>query len=142
VITLPTAPLERASDGTPYSSEFQDLYHSVHGAAAQSRHVFLGGNGLPARWQGRDHFTILETGFGLGINFLAAWDAWRADPRRPRRLHFVSIERRPFARGDLAAALAPIEELAGIAQAGAHIGPGQSNELKATVGDATAQERR
>ena len=38
---------ERAADGTPYSSEFRDLYHSVHGAVAQSRHVFLGGNALP-----------------------------------------------------------------------------------------------
>ena len=117
MITLPTAPLERAADGTPYSSEFKDLYHSVHGAVAQSRHVFLGGNALPARWQGRDRFTILETGFGLGINFLAAWDAWRSDPRRPRKLHFVSIERRPFARADLAAALDPIEELAALARA-------------------------
>lgn len=117
MVSLPVAPLERATDGTPYSSESRDLYHSVHGAVEQSRHVFLGGNGLPARWQGRERFTILETGFGLGINFLAAWEAWRTDPRRPRRLHFVSIERRPFSRADLAAALAPIEELAELARA-------------------------
>ena len=117
VITLPTAALERAADGTPYSSEFQDIYHSAHGGLAQSRHVFLGGNALPARWRGRGAFTILETGFGLGINFLAAWDAWRGDPGRPRRLHFVSVERRPFTRADLAAALAPIGELAALARA-------------------------
>jgi tRNA 5-methylaminomethyl-2-thiouridine biosynthesis bifunctional protein len=117
LITLPQAPLERAADGTPYSSEFQDIYHSTHGGLAQSRHVFLGGNGLPARWRGRASFTILETGFGLGLNFLAAWDAWRADAARPRRLHFVSVEQRPFARADLAAALAPIEALAPLARA-------------------------
>ena len=117
MVTLPTAALEHAPDGTPYSSEFQDIYHAAHGALAQSRHVFLGGNALPQRWGGRDAFTILETGFGLGINFLATWEAWRADPARPRRLHFVSVEARPLARRDLAAALAPIEELAALARA-------------------------
>ena len=117
MVTLPTAVLGRAADGTPYSADFQDIYHSVHGGPAQSRHVFLGGNALPQRWRGRDSFTILETGFGLGINFLAAWDAWRADGARPRRLHFVSVEARPLARADLAAALAPIDELAVLARA-------------------------
>ena len=117
MITVETAVLSRTSSGVPFSEEFQDIYHSERGGVAQSRHVFLGGNALPERWQGQDAFTILETGFGLGLNFLCAWDAWRADPRRPKRLHFVSIERRPFARADLAAALAPFEELAPLARA-------------------------
>jgi tRNA 5-methylaminomethyl-2-thiouridine biosynthesis bifunctional protein len=79
--------------------------------------VFLEGNGLPARWQGRDAFVVLETGFGLGLNFLATWEAWRGDPARPRRLHFVSVEARPLAREDLAAALAPFAELESLARA-------------------------
>ena len=33
------------------------------------------------RWQGREHFVVLETGFGLGHHFLATWQAWRDDPR-------------------------------------------------------------
>jgi len=86
-------------------------------ALAQARHVFLAGNALPDRWRGRDAFTILETGFGLGLNFLAAWDALRADPRGPARLHFVSVERHPFAAADLAEALAPFEELRPLATA-------------------------
>lgn len=45
---------------------------------------------------------MLETGFGLGLNFLATWQAWHDDPQRPQRLHFVSIEKHPFARTDLA----------------------------------------
>jgi len=111
-ITVPTATLERTADGTPYSREFEDVYHSAHGGLAQARHVFLGGNALPARWQGRERFVILETGFGLGLNFLATWQAWREDPRRCSRLHFVSIERAPFDRESLGAALARFEELA------------------------------
>jgi tRNA 5-methylaminomethyl-2-thiouridine biosynthesis bifunctional protein len=117
MVTLPTARLERTADGTAFSPEFEDVYHSVHGALAQARHVFLAGNGLPARWEGRDSFVIVETGFGLGVNFLAAWEAWRADAARPRRLHFVSVEGRPFTREDLAAALAPFAELETLARA-------------------------
>src|SRR5712671_1388595 len=88
-------------EGIPYSEAFGDVYHSAAGGPAQSRHVFLAGNGLPARWAGRERFVILETGFGLGLNFLATWQAWRADPSRCRRLHFVSIEARPFCLADL-----------------------------------------
>ncbi|HEX2567715.1 MAG TPA: tRNA (5-methylaminomethyl-2-thiouridine)(34)-methyltransferase MnmD, partial [Burkholderiales bacterium] len=90
-------------DGTPYSEAFGDVYHSAEGGLAQARHVFLAGNGLPQRWAGRERFVILETGFGLGLNFLQTWRAWRADPRRPRRLHFVSIEKHPFALDDMRA---------------------------------------
>ncbi len=71
---------------------------------AQARQVFLKGNGLPARWAGRAHFVILETSFGLGHNFLATWRAWRQDPQRCQRLHYVSVERRPPTREDLARA--------------------------------------
>ena len=88
--------------GTPYSTEYGDVYHSAESGPGQARHVFLGGNGLPARWAGARVFTILETGFGTGLNFLATWAAWRADPARPERLHFVSIEKHPFTREGLA----------------------------------------
>lgn len=90
------ARLSFAKDGTPYSEEFGDLYHSAEGGLAQAHHVFLQGNGLPGRWRGRRAFTILETGFGFGLSFLATWRAWRDDPARCERLHFVSIEKHPF----------------------------------------------
>jgi tRNA 5-methylaminomethyl-2-thiouridine biosynthesis bifunctional protein len=89
-------------DETPYSAAYGDVYHSAGGGPAQARHVFLAGNGLPARWQDREALVILETGFGAGLNFLATWRAWRDDPRRCRRLHFVSVEKHPFAARDLA----------------------------------------
>ncbi|MEO8202840.1 MAG: bifunctional tRNA (5-methylaminomethyl-2-thiouridine)(34)-methyltransferase MnmD/FAD-dependent 5-carboxymethylaminomethyl-2-thiouridine(34) oxidoreductase MnmC [Betaproteobacteria bacterium] len=95
------AQLARLADGTPYSVAYADVYHSGEGGPAQAQHVFIGGNGLPGRWRGREHFTILETGFGFGLNFLATWAAWKADPVRCGRLHFVSIEKHPFAREDL-----------------------------------------
>ena len=64
--------------------------------------MFVAGNGLPGRWQGRERFVVLETGFGLGNNFLATWDAWRQDPARCERLVFVSVEKHPLRRDDLA----------------------------------------
>ncbi len=101
-----TTPLQPATlafrdDGTPFSPTYDDVYHSAAGALAQARHVFIGGNELPSRWSGRRLFTILETGFGLGGNFLATWAAWHDDPARPERLAFVSIEKHPFSANDL-----------------------------------------
>jgi tRNA 5-methylaminomethyl-2-thiouridine biosynthesis bifunctional protein len=113
------APLEFAADGTPCSTAYGDVYHSAAGGPGQARHVFLAGNDLPARWQGRDNFVILETGFGLGLNLLATWAAWRADPQRCARLHFISCELHPFRREDLtslhAALTAQIPEFAPLA---------------------------
>ncbi len=90
-------------DGTPFSPAYDDIYHSAAGAFAQAEHVFLRGNGLPERWRTRRLFTVLETGFGIGRNFLATWKAWRADPSRCDRLAFVSIDKHPFNAADLRA---------------------------------------
>src|SRR5690606_29444915 len=90
------------AQGVPYSPLYDDVYHAAAGAWAQARHVFLGGNGLPGRWQGRRRFVILETGFGLGNNFLATWAAWRRDAARCDHLVFISIEKHPLLRKDLA----------------------------------------
>ena len=90
------------SPGVPYSPLYADLYHSEAGAWAQAEEVFIAGSGLPGRWRGRSRFVILETGFGLGNNFLATWAAWRADPERCERLVFISVEKHPLTREDLA----------------------------------------
>jgi tRNA 5-methylaminomethyl-2-thiouridine biosynthesis bifunctional protein len=96
------AELAFAGDGTPFSPRYDDIYHSSQGGLEQARHVFLAGNELPARWKDARRFVILETGFGLGLNFLATWQAWRASPAAAgRRLHYVAVEQHPFARADL-----------------------------------------
>lgn len=98
---IPAKPTFTAQ-GLACSDRYDDLYHSASGAISQANYVFLAGNGLPERWQQKEQFTILETGFGLGNNFLATWSAWRNDPQRSQRLHFVSFEAHPFRRADLA----------------------------------------
>ena len=101
-----------ADDGTPRSATYGDVYHPRSGALAQARHVFLADGALAERWRGRERFVVLETGFGLGNNFLATWTAWRDDAAHGRRLHYVSIDESPPTRAALAAiardpALAP-----------------------------------
>ena len=98
-------------EGTPYSEAFRDVYHNVDGGIAKKRHVFLAGNSLPERWAGRRRFVILETGFGLGLNFLVTLQAWRRHPARSERLHFVSVEKHPFGLADLQAAHASYPEV-------------------------------
>ncbi len=109
-------PIEWSPDGTPHSPRFQDIYRSSSGGLAQARHVFLDGCGLPAAWAGQPQWRILETGFGLGLNFLAAWRAWKDDPQRPRLLHFVSIEAWPVAAADLLRSALDSPELAPLAR--------------------------
>lgn len=104
---VPLIPAKVAFDSTGrlVSSVYGDVYHSPSGALGQAEHVFLRGNGLPERWRGRSSFTVCETGFGLGLNFLALWKAWRDDPQRPAALHVVSMEGHPFTRDDVSSLL-------------------------------------
>lgn len=61
--------LDWRAGGVPVSTRFDDPYFSVAGGLAETRHVFLDGNDLPARlWPG---FHVAELGFGTGLNCLA-----------------------------------------------------------------------
>jgi tRNA 5-methylaminomethyl-2-thiouridine biosynthesis bifunctional protein len=110
-------PVEWLPDGTPRSPRFQDIYRSSTGGLEQASHVFLGGCGLPDAWAGQPQWRILETGFGLGLNFLAAWRAWKDDPQRPRLLHFVSAEAWPVGTADVLRSATPYAELLPLAEA-------------------------
>jgi tRNA 5-methylaminomethyl-2-thiouridine biosynthesis bifunctional protein len=105
-MSAPIGPIEPAHvdfshAAAPRSLQYDDLYHARGGAFEQAHHVFLAGNGLPQRWAGRHRFVILETGFGLGNNFLATWAAWRDDAARCEHLWFLSIDKHPPSRADL-----------------------------------------
>lgn len=109
---LVPAELTFDGNGVPYSTAYGDVYHSTSGGLEQARQVFLAGNDLPRRWQKRD-FALLETGFGLGLNFLATWQAWLKTPGQ--RLHYVAIERHPFRLTDLVRLHERYSELAPLA---------------------------
>lgn len=102
-------------DGQPVSGQFGDIYFSRDNGLAESHHVFIDHNRLAQRFgalKPGERFVIAETGFGSGLNFLAAWQAWQAaDPPPGACLHFVSLERYPLRLTDLRQVLALWPEL-------------------------------
>lgn len=106
-------------DGIPESARFGDVYFSRDNGLAETRYVFLDHNNLPDRFRDlspQGAFVIAETGFGTGLNFLAAWQAWRRHrPDNGSVLHFISAERYPLTRDDLKRALDLWPELAPLA---------------------------
>lgn len=100
-------------DGVPIARDFDDPYYSLDNGLAETRHVFLDGNDLPARIKG--DFQIAELGFGTGLNLLVTWAAWD-NAGRPGTLHFTSFEAFPMAPADMGSALAHFPELAPYAQ--------------------------
>ncbi len=121
--TQPIQParIEFDAQGLPRSPDYDDIYHPLAGAFLQAEHVFLAGNGLPGRWLASEpaaappaRFCILETGFGLGNNFLSTWRAWRDSPEPRPALDFISIEKHPLTAVDLRRVHAgsPVPELA------------------------------
>ena len=104
------AELQWRDGAVPASRRFDDPYFSLENGLAETRHVFLAGNGLPERF--RDGFRIAELGFGTGLNFLATLQSWRASGCTGG-LDYTSFEAFPMTAAEIARALAPFPELAG-----------------------------
>lgn len=94
----------------PVSTLFDEPYYSLENGLAETRHVFLAGNDLPARFV--PGFRIAELGFGTGLNFLTALAAFRA-AGVGGKLHFTSFEAFPMAMAEMSKALAQFPDLPG-----------------------------
>ncbi len=123
MISITNAQLGWNDVGTPVSDQFDDVYFSNVNGLEETRYVFLHQNHLPQRWQTCEQrrFVIAETGFGTGLNFLAAWqwfDQFRQqNPDAPlKELHFVSFEKYPLNQQDLVKAHQSWPELAEYAE--------------------------
>lgn len=107
----------------PYSDAFDDIYFSTEDGLAETRYVFIQRNSLAQRWPEHDRtfFTVGETGFGTGLNFLATWQAFRLYKQQhpdgnTKQLHFISTEKYPLTPHDLQQALSSWPELAELGQ--------------------------
>ncbi|NUB46015.1 tRNA (5-methylaminomethyl-2-thiouridine)(34)-methyltransferase MnmD [Fertoebacter nigrum] len=109
---LQPADLDWRDGVIPVSTRFDDPYFSIANGLEETRHVFLLGNGLPARF--RPGFHIAELGFGTGLNMLAALLAWRA-AGIPGPLRYTSFEAYPMTAPDIARALQAFPEASAIA---------------------------
>lgn len=114
---LPDPKIELGGDGTPRSGVSGDVYFSVAGGIAETRHVFLGGTGAPDAWREAQIVRIGELGFGTGLNFLVAWHDWARTAPPGASLDYVAVEGYPPSRDVLAKALAPMTEVTREAEA-------------------------
>ncbi|MBA4490884.1 tRNA (5-methylaminomethyl-2-thiouridine)(34)-methyltransferase MnmD [Paracoccus sp. S1E-3] len=95
--------------GIPVSQRFDDPYFSLNGGLAETRHVFLAGNDLPARLH--PGFHVAELGFGTGLNLLALAEI------TDQPIRFTSFEAYPMDLPQLEQAHAAFPELAALAAA-------------------------
>lgn len=105
-------------DGAPHSTQFDDVYFDKESGLEETRYVFLKHNHLSERWAKlqQNAFVIAETGFGTGLNFLCAWQAFLNDAPSDKQLHFISVEKYPLTKETLKAALKMWPSIDGLSQ--------------------------
>jgi tRNA U34 5-methylaminomethyl-2-thiouridine-forming methyltransferase MnmC len=69
-VEKPVPHITRDGSHTLYSSHYGQYYHNPNGAIRESIHIFFDMSGLTAYLAQNLPLTILETGFGTGLNFL------------------------------------------------------------------------
>ncbi|MEX0275559.1 MAG: tRNA (5-methylaminomethyl-2-thiouridine)(34)-methyltransferase MnmD [Flavobacteriaceae bacterium] len=80
---------------TIYIEEWNEHYHSKHGAVQEAYHVFIR-NGLHLFTD--TGIAILEMGFGTGLNALATL---LEAPKQRLKIHYTGIEKYPIAKNEL-----------------------------------------
>ena len=116
--------------GQPISEEFDDVYFNTDSGIDESRFVFLNPSQLHQRWSNHQgSFTLLETGFGTGLNFILTWLEWLSfqkeafqkdisqnskasnEVQNSNHLHYISIEKFPLDQDQIAQALSLFPQL-------------------------------
>ncbi len=97
--------------GSPRSESFDDKYFCTQNGYADAMHVFCGGNHLQERFAALDPatpgtFTIVETGFGTGLDFCCAWKVWQERAPASWKLDLLSVEKFPISSEEVLRALA------------------------------------
>ncbi len=116
-------------NGAPYCKNFDDIYFDSKTGCQQSTTVFIEANKIVDRLKNNDSlFTIAETGFGTGLNFLLTLEAYKlannnallennsqdnsektttseAKSLQTQKLHFITVEKYPLNKQDLAKSL-------------------------------------
>lgn len=85
----------------PRSIFFDDIYFSGDGLE-EARHVFVRGAGLETIFSAGGTIAVGELGFGAGLNFLAACEAFDALAPSSAHLDFFSVEMFPLSQEALA----------------------------------------
>ena len=96
-----TTPIHWEDGRVPYSDIFNDKYFCQHNGYEDARHVFCDGNDLARRFKALDPaapstFTIIETGFGTGLDCCVACQTWDALAPLNWKFRFISLEKYPL----------------------------------------------
>jgi len=89
------------NDHTPASRRHDDIYFSTENGLRESSHVFLQGISAPEIWRKRDHFTLLENGFGSGLNFVLTCQEWLKTAPPDARMTYIATEKYPLTAEDI-----------------------------------------
>ena len=117
--SIPEAKVEWTENSSPYTLLSENLYLCGQSKIDNRRHIFFGGNNFAERWGTEKNlsFTIGETGFGAGLNFLITAQAWLKyrGLRKTGTLNFVSTENSPLPKKDLIRILSLVPEFSELA---------------------------
>ena len=116
---LQHAQIDWDDQGRPHSRQYDDVYFAINEGIDETLHVFIEQNHLRQRFAemtAHDCLVIGETGFGTGMNFFCAWQLFAELAPAEARLHFVSVEKYPLSRDDLARAMQLWPQLAAFTQ--------------------------
>jgi len=107
-------------DGTPYCQHFDDIYFDSESGYLQSDFVFIQKSQIRLRLQtAKQTFTVAETGFGTGLNFLLTLQAYQKSQQASSQqlvpLHFVSVEKYPLTKEQLVQSLSILPQLKSLA---------------------------
>jgi len=83
----------------PYSNLFVDIYYSTTNGYQESNYNFQHQTSLQSRWKKlkrQQTYTIIETGFGTGLNFFATWKNWQTNATADNHLYYISTELHPL----------------------------------------------
>jgi len=114
--TNASSKLSYQEDGAPYCQRFDDIYFDSESGTVQSNFVFIQKNKIKHRLKtAAKTFTIAETGFGTGLNFLLTLQAYletqRDSENKIAPLHFISVEKYPLSKEQLQQSLSILPHL-------------------------------
>ena len=83
---------------TIHIAEWDECYHSKHGAIQEAKHVFIK-NGL-ALFENQPTVNILEIGFGTGLN---SFITYLESKKNQQRINYVGVEAYPLSKDEVSA---------------------------------------
>ncbi len=104
----------------PFSELYNDIYFDINDGCKQSEIIFIQANNIAQRITKKNNiFTIFETGFGTGLNFLLTLRAYQEAQLTNEcisTINFISVEKHPLSKAQLIQSLSLFPELNELAQ--------------------------